>query len=68
MLQSTYLEANTAFVLPEHLCWTQSWELDALGELLIENSNRKAEFKGCTVPCDKTVTKAGNSHCSCLAW
>lgn len=67
MLESTYLEANTAFVLPEQHCRIQSWELDALGELLIENSDRKAEFKSHTVPCDKAVTKAGNSHCSCLA-
>lgn len=57
MLESTYLEANTAFVLPEQLCWIQSWELDALGELLIGNSNRNAEFKSHTVPHDKTVTK-----------
>lgn len=68
MLESTYLEANTAFVLPEQLCWIQSWESDALGELCIENSDRNTEFKSLTVPHDKTVTKAGNSHCCGLAW
>lgn len=66
-MESTYLEANTAFVLPEQLCWIQSWELDALGELLIENSNSGAEFKSRIAPHDKTVTKAGNSHLCCLA-
>lgn len=67
MLESTYLEADTAFVLPKQPCWVQSWELDALEVLLIENSDRNAEFKSHTMPHDKIVTKAGNSHCSCLA-